>query len=214
MLVVGLTGLIAAGKSSVAALLGGYGAAIIDCDQLAHEALDVGTPGLEQVTARFGDEILRPDGTLNRARLGAIVFADSQALGDLEAIVHPIVAQLRADRLAATSAPAVVIEAIKLVEAGYHRECHALWVVSAPLELRVQRLVHLRGLDEAAARARIAAQGGDADKLRLADEVIVNDGGRAWLERQTAAAWERTVSAHQALSQNGHDVQLRRDLPR
>ncbi|MBI5833158.1 MAG: dephospho-CoA kinase [Armatimonadetes bacterium] len=195
MLIVGLTGLIAAGKSSVAALLGAYGADVIDCDQLTHEVLAVNSPGLAAVAERFGDDLLRFDGSLDRARLGAIVFAERAALADLERIVHPLVAQRRAERIAACTAPVAVVEAIKLVESGYHRDCHALWVVTAPLELRVQRLVHLRGMDEADARARIAAQGSDADKVRMANEVIVNDGGRAWLERQTAAAWQRTLAA-------------------
>lgn len=196
MLLLGLTGLIAAGKSSVAALLANQGAEVIDCDQLAHEALEVGTPGLAQVVRRFGSAVLDREGALDRGVLGGIVFADPAALADLEHIVHPIVSRLRAQRVAASHAPAVVIEAIKLVEAGYHRQCHTLWVVTAPVEMRVQRLVHLRGLDEAAARARIAAQGSDADKLRLADEVIHNDSDRASLERQTVAAWTRALAAH------------------
>ncbi len=195
MLVIGLTGLIAAGKSSVAALLGARGAELIDCDQLAHEALAVGSPGLAAVVERFGNQLLRPDGSLDRAALGAIVFADRVALTDLERIVHPIVGRLRSARIAASVAPAVVVEAIKLVESGYHRECHSLWVVTAPVALRVQRLVHLRGMDEADARSRIAAQGSDADKVRMANEVIVNDGGRAWLERQTEAAWQRALAS-------------------
>jgi dephospho-CoA kinase len=194
MLIIGLTGLIASGKSAVAALLVPRGVLHIDCDQLAKEATAAGTPGFEQVVGRFGPEVVASNGQLDRPRLARIVFNDPAALADLEAIVHPRVRVLRDERLAAARDEVVVVEAIKLVEAGFHRRCHSLWVVTAPHALRIQRLIHLRGMEEPAARERVMAQGDDAEKLRLANEVILNDGNRLRLEAQVEAAWERTVA--------------------
>jgi dephospho-CoA kinase len=193
MVVIGLTGQIASGKTAVALLLHGLGSEIVDCDRLARDSYEPGAPAFDPVVARFGPSILAADGAVDRVRLADLVFSDAEALADLEAIVHPRVKLALDERLRQATHDAVVVEAIKLIEAGLHRRCGSLWVVTAPAELRVQRLVHLRGMDEAAARARVAAQGSDEDKLRAAHEVIVNDGNRIRLARQVEAAWERTT---------------------
>jgi dephospho-CoA kinase len=148
-----------------------------------------GSEGLAQVVERFGPGVRLADGTLDRAAMAGIVFADAAALADLESIVHPLVARLRDQRLAACVAPVAVIEAIKLIEAGFAAQCQRVWVVTAPAELRLQRLIERRGMDPADAEARLAAQSDGAEKLALADEVIVNDGSLTDLRARVEDAW-------------------------
>lgn len=193
MLQLGLTGLIAAGKSTVAELLAERGAEVIDCDQLAHEVTGPGTPGLAAIVERFGSAILTPEGALDRRAMAALVFSAPAELAALEAVVHPLVGQARLEQLAASTATVAVIEAIKLIEVGYHKQCDYLWVVTAAPEVRLARLLERRGMTRAEALRRFEAQGDDADKLALADVVIVNDGGLAELRRQVDRAWERCV---------------------
>lgn len=191
MTILGLTGNIASGKSTVARLLAERGAAVIDCDALAHEVTAPGTPGLTAVIERFGPDIVTPAGELDRAKLAARVFADPAELAALEAIVHPLVRRRRDELLAQTAAPVAVVEAIKLFESGFADECDAVWVVTAPEPERLRRLVSERGMDPAAAAARLAAQGDDSWKLTRAAEVITNDGDLAVLAERVAAAWGR-----------------------
>lgn len=193
MRVIGLTGGIAAGKSTVAALLAERGAEVIDCDRLARDVTAPGTPGLEAVLARFGESLRTPEGGLDRAELACRVFADARALAELEAIVHPLVTAEVDRLLACSTAPVVVVEAIKLLEAGYRARCNGVWVVTAPEEVRLQRLESGRGMSPEEARRRLAAQGDDAVKRAAADEVIVNAGGRDELARAVAEAWSRSV---------------------
>jgi dephospho-CoA kinase len=192
MVVVGLTGGIGSGKSTVAALLAAHGAVVVDADLLAREAVAPGTRGLADVVARFGPAVLAPDGTLNRQALADLVFADPAALADLNAIVHPVVRAAIADRLAALDggpAPLVVLEIPLLVESGRSYGASAVIVVDCPEEVAVRRLVEGRGMDEADARRRMAAQASRADRLAAADLVIDNSGSRDELEREVDRAW-------------------------
>ncbi len=188
--IIGLTGNIGAGKSEVVRVLRELGAESIDADRLGNEVMAPGTPEWERLVARFGRDILQADDTVDRRKLGAIVFADPAALADLERIVHPGVrARIRA-RFAATERPVIVVEAIKLLESGLYLEVDAVWVVVAAREVRVRRLVDTRGLTVAEAEMRVDAQTPEADKVARADVVIENSGDRAALRAQVVAAWQ------------------------
>jgi dephospho-CoA kinase len=160
---IGLTGPIGCGKSTVAGWLGALGIAVVDADAIAREVVQPGRPAFEAVVTRFGRTVVAPDGSLDRGALGRIVFADPAALHDLEAIVHPAVRPelvARVTEADLTGAPAVAIEAIKLVEAGYAEECDEVWLVECPPGVALERTVG-RGMPEADARQRIDAQGRD-----------------------------------------------------
>lgn len=188
---IGLTGNIATGKSTVLEMLVKLGAETIDADTLAHRAIAPQGPAHAAVVDSFGQEIVRDDGTIDRGKLGAIVFDDPEALRRLERLVHPAVGELIEQRVADSEAPVVVIEAIKLVETGRHQKGDALWIVTAPREQQVRRLMEERGLDREEAEMRIDAQPPVEPKLPLADVVIENDGTLADLWEQVRAAWER-----------------------
>lgn len=192
--VIGLTGNIGVGKSTVMALLAELGAAGIDADQVAHEVMAPGQPAYDPIVARFGPPIAPGGGPIDRARLGQIVFSDPAALADLEAIVHPAVFQVIQRRVAEADTPVVVIEAIKLLEAGLSRQlCQQVWVVTAPRERQIQRLMASRGLSEAEAILRIDAQPPQAAKLAQADVVIDNDGSLAEVRAQVERAWQTII---------------------
>ena len=189
--VIGLTGNIGVGKSTVMDLLAGLGAAGIDADKVAHQVMEPGQPAYEQIVARFGPLIAPDGGPIDRLRLGQIVFTDPAALADLEAIVHPAVFQVIQRRVAEAGAPVVVIEAIKLLEAGLSRQlCQQVWVVTAPREQQIQRLMDSRGLSEAEAVLRIDAQPPQADKAAQADVVIDNGGSLEAAREQVERAWQ------------------------
>jgi dephospho-CoA kinase len=165
---IGVTGPIGCGKSTVAGWLGArHGVSVIDADQVAREVLDPGEPGLDAVIARFGRDLLRNDGSLDRAGLGRIVFADPAALRDLEAIVHPAVRPRILAAIAAADdagADAVVIEAIKLVEGGLAEMCDEVWLVVCEPDVQLARLA-ARGASADDAAQRIAAQAGITERL-------------------------------------------------
>lgn len=191
MLRIGLTGGIGSGKSTVAARLAQLGAVVIDSDQLAREVVAVGSSGLARVIERFGAGVLAPDGSLDRPRLGRLVFSDPAALADLNAITHPLIrarSEALSSEAAVSGAAAVVHDIPLLVEnklaAGFDR----VLVVEAPLELRLRRLAG-RGLDAETARARIAAQATDDQRRAVADIVLDNSGSVAELTAQVDAAW-------------------------
>ncbi|UYN84251.1 MAG: dephospho-CoA kinase, long form [Microcella sp.] len=198
MNVIALTGGIAAGKSTVAGLLADRGAQVIDADALARAAVEPGTPGLASVRSRFGDEIVRADGTLDRAALGAIVFGDAAARADLNAIVHPEVGRLYRERLSQlerTMPEAIVVYDVPLlVEARSVDEFELVVVVHAPAELRVQRLVELRGITPDEARRRVDAQASDEQRLAIADVVIDTSGSLESTIEQVEALWQRLVA--------------------
>lgn len=190
MLKVGLTGGIGSGKSEVTRRLAALGAYVVDADVLAREVVEPGTPGLAAVAAEFGAEVLRPDGSLDRDRLGAIVFADPAARARLNAIVHPLVGAATAERFAAAPADAIVVHDVPLlVEVGLAAAYDVVLVVAATPETQRSRLVRARGMSADEARSRIAAQAPLADKLAVADFVITNDGSLDDLDRQVQAVW-------------------------
>jgi dephospho-CoA kinase len=188
---VGLTGGVGSGKSTVSALLAAHGAIVIDADKLAREVVEPGTPGFGAVVARFGPGVLAADGALDRPALAAIVFDDEAARADLNAIVHPLVGQRTAELTNAAPPGAIVVYDVPLlVEAGLAEGFDVVVVVLADLELRVRRL-RGRGMPEADARARIAAQASDAQRRAVADEILDNDGDRDALRAQVDALWAR-----------------------
>ena len=190
MLKVGLTGGIGSGKSEVTRRLAALGAYVVDADVLAREVVEPGTPGLAAVAAEFGAEVLRPDGSLDRDRLGAIVFADPAARARLNAIVHPLVGAATAERFAAAPADAIVVHDVPLlVEVGLAAAYDVVLVVAATPETQGGRLVRARGMSADEARSRIASQAPLADKLAVADFVITNDGSLDDLDRQVQAVW-------------------------
>jgi len=190
VLKVGLTGGIGSGKSEVTRRLAALGAYVVDADVLAREVVEPGTPGLAAVAAEFGAEVLRPDGSLDRDRLGAIVFADPAARARLNAIVHPLVGAATAERFAAAPADAIVVHDVPLlVEVGLAAAYDVVLVVAATAETQGSRLVRARGMSADEARSRIAAQAPLADKLAVADFVITNDGSLDDLDRQVQAVW-------------------------
>jgi dephospho-CoA kinase len=193
---IGLTGNIGSGKSTVLRLLAELGAETVDADQLVHELLARDPDVIRAVIDVFGPQVANPSGGIDRARLGQRVFADPAALRRLEAIVHPAVGAEIDRRLATTTAPVVVIEAIKLVEAGMHARGDALWLVTCPPDVAIRRLVEERGMDEAETRRRLAAQAPIESKLAIADVVIDNGGTLEETRRQVEAAWSRIPRNH------------------
>jgi dephospho-CoA kinase len=192
MLLVGLTGGLGAGKSTVARMLRERGAVVIDADELARRALDPGTPAYQQVCDLFGDEVVMPDGRLDRRAVAAQAFADEGKRRALESIVHPEVFRGLAETLERhrDTDAVVVFDAALLVETGFHRESDVVVVVSAPLEDQVSRAKKERALTKEEARSRIAAQMSDEDRQAVADIVIRNDGSLEDLERQVDALWQ------------------------
>ncbi|HUZ21669.1 MAG TPA: dephospho-CoA kinase [Acidimicrobiales bacterium] len=193
MLVVGCTGGIGSGKSTVAALLGERGAVVVDADAIARAALEPSEAAFAAVVERFGPAIVGEDGRLDRSGLAELVFRDPIARADLEAIVHPVVRRAIADRLEAERAGerVVVLDVPLLVETGGKQRygVDAVLVVDAPEHLAVERLVSSRRMTREAARARAAAQVPRAERLRAADYVIVNIGSLDELVLMVDAAW-------------------------
>lgn len=184
----GLTGGIGSGKSTVASLLAERGAHVLDADAIAREVVAPGTPGHASVLARFGDDVLAPDGTLDRRALADIVFDDPAARADLNAIVHPAVAAEIDRRLAALPDDAVVvIEVPLLVEAGWTADL--VVVVDVPKEVALRRLVDGRGMDEADVRRRMGAQASRKERLARADVILDNRGSLDDLRRQVDRLW-------------------------
>jgi len=190
-LTVGLTGNIATGKSTVARMLADLGAEAIDADQVTREVMRAGTPVHAAIVGTFGPEALAPDGEIDRQRLGEIVFADPAALARLEAIVHPATIEVVARRVAASDARVVVIEAIKLIEAGMADSYDSLWVTACRSEQQVERIVAARGMTRAEAEQRVRAQPPQEKKIARADVVIDTSGTLAQTRQQVREAWER-----------------------
>jgi len=195
MITLGLTGNIATGKSTVARMLATHGAKVIDADQLSRQVMQPGTPAFDRIVETFGPGVVRPDGQLDRQALGDIVFSDPTRMRELENIVHPAVAELRSRLLRETKAPVVVLEAVKLVEAGQHHQCDELWVVTCSREVQLRRLLHQRGMPLEEAHRRLDAQPPIDEKLRLADAVLHNDGTLKELQEQVDHHWRRLVDS-------------------
>jgi dephospho-CoA kinase len=191
VLLVGLTGGIGSGKSTVARLLEKRGAVVFDADLLAREAVAPGTPGHAAVIERFGADVLAPGGELDREALASIVFADPSARRDLEQIVHPEVRRLFAEGSEAyrDTDRVVVFSAPLLVESGMHTAFEILVVVSASVATQIERLMRQRGMSEASIRARIDAQAPLEDKAAVADFIVDNEGSLDELESQVERLW-------------------------
>jgi dephospho-CoA kinase len=190
MLRVGLTGGIGMGKSEVSRRLVAHGAVLIDADAIAREVVGPGTPGLDRVIATFGDELRQADGALDRERLGEIVFADKGKLGQLNAIVHPLVGQRMADLESSAPADAIVVHDVPLLaENELAGNYDLVVVVDAPAALQLDRLTRTRGMSKEQADARIGAQASREKRLAIADFVIDNSGSLSELDRQVGDLW-------------------------
>jgi len=189
ILVVGLTGGIGSGKSTVSSLLAKKGAVVIDADRIVHEVQAPGGAAFQPIVDRFGPDVVAPDGRLDRARLAAIVFADPEALSDLNKIVHPLVGQAIAERMQAEAATdhVVILDVPLLVESG-RSDMAGLIVVDCPVDVAVTRAV-ARGMDEADVRARIARQATREERLSKADVVVDNSGSLADLRARVDEVW-------------------------
>ena len=196
LLRVALTGGIATGKSYVRARLTSHGIPTLDADTLARDAVAPGTPGLEAVTTRFGDEVLQADGSLDRRRLGALVFADPQARADLEAIIHPRVREATnawLDRLADGGDTLAIVDIPLLYEGGRERDFDRVIATSCPRSQQVARIVERDGLTPAEAEARIDAQLPTDEKVRRADFVIDTGGTFGDTNRQVDRVVEKLL---------------------
>ncbi|MEV0084192.1 dephospho-CoA kinase [Saccharopolyspora sp. NPDC050642] len=208
MLRVGLSGGIGSGKSTVARRLVERGAVLIDADALAREVVQPGTPGLAELVERFGEDILDADGALNRPALAGKVFGDDEARADLNAITHPKIRDLTAERMAQAPADAVVVHDVPLlVEVGYAPNYHLVIIVDAPEPDRVRRLID-RGLSEDDARARIAAQATTEQRREVADVWLDNSGSVDAVRAQVDALWQDRLVPFE------ENVRLRRRAPK
>jgi dephospho-CoA kinase len=205
---VGLTGGIGAGKSTVARALAGLGAVVVDADQLARRVVEPGSAGLAAVAGAFGREVLTADGALDRAALGSLVFADEDARAQLNAILHPRIAELTAREIAAAPADAVVVHDVPLlVENGLGANYHLVVVVTAPEAERVRRLVTDRGMSEQGVRDRMAAQAGDEARAAAADVLLDNGGEPADVVAAVERLWHERLLPFEA------NVRARRPAP-
>jgi dephospho-CoA kinase len=195
-LVVGLTGNIACGKSTVLRRLAARGAGVIDADAVTRAIQERGQPGFDATVALFGPEVIGPDGELDRRAIGHRVFADPAALARLEAAIHPLVRAAIARQLATMPEPVIVIDAIKLLESPLVSYCREIWVVTCTPDQQVARLVGSRGLSEAEAWLRVQAQPPQAEKVARATVVIDNAGSLDATLRQVDAAWARLVARY------------------
>lgn len=191
MLLVGLTGGIGSGKSTVARMLEDRGAVVFDADALARKAVEPGTPGHDKVIERFGADILGPGGEIDRGALASVVFADPAARRELEGIVHPEVRRMFAEACEEHRGTdhVVVLSAPLLFETGMHTAFEVLIVVSAQVGTQIERLMRDRAMSEEAIRARIAAQAPLEDKAAVADVIVDNDGTLEELEGQVDRLW-------------------------
>ncbi len=205
---IGLTGGIACGKSTVVAMLAALGASTIDADRVTHRVQRPGTPVYQKIVATFGSHILAvPSGMIDRRKLGDIVFTDSMALHKLEQIVHPAVrAEIRAfiaetemvggygTRTQPLARPVVVIDAIKLIESSWVKECQQVWVITCAESQQIERLMTTRGMPESEARRRVSAQAPQSSRLAHATVVIDNSDSQNSTRAQVDAAWQTVVA--------------------
>lgn len=188
MLLVGLSGGIGSGKSTVSRALAARGAIVIDSDAVAREVVEPGQPGLDAIVARFGPRVLGPDGRLDRAALAHLVFNDEAARSDLNGIVHPLVAAETQRRVAAAPSGSVVVLDVPLLVEAARTGYDLVVIVEAPAPVRLERLAQ-RGMDPEDARRRMAAQATDAERRAVADVVLDNSGFPDDLERQVNELW-------------------------
>ena len=196
--VIGLTGNIATGKSVVRRMLEHLGAYTIDADALANRVIAKGAPGYQPVLDKFGTWLLENDGQINRSKLGRLVFADAQALAQLEDIIHPYVGQA-VDLLAKRASQSViVIEAIKLLESELRNRCDGIWVTDAPQEVQIERLIRKREMSREDALQRVHSQSAQKEKLAAAKVIINNTGSYDDLWKQVTEAWKKISPSQEA----------------
>jgi dephospho-CoA kinase len=190
MLKVGLTGGIGAGKSEVSRRLASYGALVIDADQIAREVVEPGTPGLAQVVGLFGTGVLAPDGTLNRQRLGEIVFGDDELRAKLNSLIHPLVGARLRELEQGADADAILVEDVPLIAENDLADFYDLVVVvDVPPRLQEERLVRDRGMTPDQVAVRMAAQASREQRLAIAGIVVDNSGSLAELDREVGELW-------------------------
>lgn len=189
--ILGVTGNIATGKSTVVKMLKEKGAHHIDSDVVYHELIAPGQPLLVQLAEHFGDDILANDGSLDRKALGAIVFSDSEKLRELDALTHPAVIAEADRRAFAIEDGVVILDAVKLIESGHYEVCDAVWLITAPEDVQVERVMSRNRVDRAEAQRRVAAQSPLGPKRMVADLEIINDGSLEDLEQRVDAAWRK-----------------------
>lgn len=194
---IGLTGGIASGKSTAAAILGELGAEVVDADQLAREVVAKGSRGLAAVVSEFGPAVLLPDGTLDRRRLAAVVFEDPPSRHRLEAILHPLIEELGRERLrvAASRSRLAVYQAPLLFEAGRQGDFAGVILIDCDPAVQLGRLMARDRLSEAEARARLAAQMSRTERRRLATWVVENDGTPEGMRERLRALWDGPLAA-------------------
>ena len=209
--VIGLTGPTASGKSTIAGMLRQRGAEVIDADLVYRSLLAPGSTLWEHVVERFGPAIVGSDGDIDRAALANIVFTDPKALADLDRITHPaVIAEIR-DRIARTSSPLVVLEAVKLVQSGLTSDVDALWFITADPETRLRRLMSRSGVDEASARARIAAAPSTVPEGIEVDAIVDTSGDLASTSAAVDDAW-RALPAGSPHKKQKHLISAQKEL--
>jgi dephospho-CoA kinase len=195
-----LTGNIACGKSTVGSLLAErFDADYLDADRIVHALYAAGTPETRAIATRFGEDLLTPEGTIDRRRLGDVVMADKAALKELERILDPGVRGAIEARLSSSPARVVVLDAVRLIEGGLYLRCNAVWVVVCNSRIQIERLQSSRHFSLEQATLRVTAQAPIEDKLSHATAVIHNDAGLDVLEAQVADAWAATVQPYLAV---------------
>jgi dephospho-CoA kinase len=196
--VIGLTGNIATGKSVVRKMLEHLGAYGIDADALGHRAIAPDAPGYKAVVDTFGKWILAHDGQVDRAKLARIVFADPDALIQLEAIIHPLVRQAVDLLIKRSSQKVIVVEAIKLIEGPLRQACDTIWVTYAPKEVQISRLTRKRGMSTAVAHQRVNSQPPQNEKVKVANTVIHNENSFEDTWNQVTVAWQSLFPAYES----------------
>ena len=218
--VIGLTGNIATGKSVVRRMLEHLGAYTIDADALSHRVISRGAPGYQPVLDTFGKWLLGPDGQINRTKLGNLVFADQDALKQLEAIIHPHVRQAIDLLSKRATQNVIVIEAIKLLESPLRSQCDTIWVTDAPQQIQVERLIRKRSMSQEEALQRVQVQSAQTEKLAAANLVITNNGSYDDLWKQVSEAWKQISPAQetgpttQVITKPAGALSLQRGKPR
>jgi dephospho-CoA kinase len=194
-MILGVTGGIGSGKTTVSRLLADRGACVIDADAISRELVEPGSAALVELVGAFGEEILHPDGSLNRGGLAAAAFADPEGTARLNAIMHPRIAAVAAERLAATDASVIVYDMPLLVETGQQDLVDYIVVVDVPEDLQIARAVGMRGLLEEDVRRRIAAQASRDERIAIYDTVIDNSGNPDQTAEQIDRLWREITNA-------------------